>query len=211
MKKKKAAASKKGATLSRRRRRRPRNFLSDSGGILPGHFDGLSELSGKAKRAIRGVGRPNSIQDEAGAIRQLEALGKIQATKSECASLLSISEPTLYAFMKRVPAAEEAYERGRALGRLSLRWLQFRHAEKSPGMAQFLGGQILGQKDTRHTNHAGTVEHQHSYMTELLDQIDEKMRKAEEAQVAALLRAPTLESTKLRDGGQLDRNRLESP
>ena len=116
MKKKKTVASKKEATSPGSSRRKPRNFLSDSGGILPGDVDELRALSGKSKRVIRGVGRPHSIQDEPAAMRHLESLGKIQATKSECASFLRVSEPTLNAFLKRVPAAEEAYERGKALG-----------------------------------------------------------------------------------------------
>src|SRR5208337_3813320 len=54
---------------------------------------------------------------------------------------------TFEQFLREHTKARKAWERGRALERISLRRLQFLQAQTSPAMAIWLGKQYLGQTD----------------------------------------------------------------
>ena len=73
----------------------------------------------------------------------VEKLAKIQCTQDEISSFLGISVRTL----QRDEKFNELFNKGRENGKMSLRRIQWRHAEKSTSMAIFLGKQYLGQKD----------------------------------------------------------------
>lgn len=73
----------------------------------------------------------------------VEKLANIQCTQEEIASFLGISSRTLL----RDEKFKELFNRGRENGKMSLRRIQWKHAEKSASMAIFLGKQYLGQKD----------------------------------------------------------------
>ncbi|MEI6439053.1 MAG: hypothetical protein WCO83_02500 [Alphaproteobacteria bacterium] len=77
----------------------------------------------------------------------LRGAGQIMATTKDCAALLSVSEPTFFKFLADNPEAREAFEQGKGHGRIGLRRTQFRLAEKSAAMAQWLGKQYLDQRD----------------------------------------------------------------
>ena len=73
----------------------------------------------------------------------VEKLANIQCTQDEIASFLSISTRTL----QRDEQFMELFNRGRENGKMSLRRIQWKHAEKSVPMAIWLGKQYLGQRD----------------------------------------------------------------
>ena len=85
------------------------------------------------------AGRPKIEIDYA----TVEKLANIQCTQEEFASFLGISSRTLL----RDEQFKELFARGRVNGKMSLRRIQWKHAEKSVPMAIWLGKQYLGQKD----------------------------------------------------------------
>ena len=80
-------------------------------------------------------------------IEQIRALGRIQATVQETASVLRCAERTLQHFFTANPDAKDAFEAGKFEGCASLRRKQFAMAETNATMAIWLGKQYLGQKD----------------------------------------------------------------
>lgn len=85
------------------------------------------------------AGRPKKEID----YETVEKLANIQCTQEEIASFLGISTRTL----QRDEQFMELFNRGRENGKMSLRRIQWKHAEKSATMAIWLGKQYLGQKD----------------------------------------------------------------
>lgn len=73
----------------------------------------------------------------------VEKLANIQCTQEEIASFLGISSRTLL----RDEKFRELFNKGRESGKMSLRRIQWKHAEKSATMAIWLGKQYLGQRD----------------------------------------------------------------
>lgn len=87
----------------------------------------------------RKVGRPKFQID----YETVEKLAHIQCTKTEIANFLGCSVDTL----DRDNNFAEHYKKGLDGGKMSLRRMQFKLAEKNSAMAIFLGKQYLGQKD----------------------------------------------------------------
>ena len=85
------------------------------------------------------AGRPKKEID----YTTVEKLANIQCTQDEIASFLGISTRTL----QRDDQFMELFNRGRENGKMSLRRIQWKHAEKSVPMAIWLGKQYLGQRD----------------------------------------------------------------
>ena len=85
------------------------------------------------------AGRPKKEID----YTTVEKLANIQCTQDEIASFLGISTRTL----QRDEQFMELFNRGRENGKMSLRRMQWKHAEKSVPMAIWLGKQYLGQRD----------------------------------------------------------------
>lgn len=85
------------------------------------------------------AGRPKIEIDYA----TVEKLANIQCTQDEIASFIGVSTRTL----QRDEQFMELFNRGRENGKMSLRRIQWKHAEKSATMAIWLGKQYLGQKD----------------------------------------------------------------
>ena len=73
----------------------------------------------------------------------VEKLANIQCTQEEIASFLGISSRTLL----RDEKFKELFAKGRENGKMSLRRIQWKHAEKNTTMAIWLGKQYLGQTD----------------------------------------------------------------
>lgn len=73
----------------------------------------------------------------------VEKLANIQCTQDEIATFLGVSVRTL----QRDEEFCRLYKKGQDNGRMSLRRIQFKLAEKNTSMAIFLGKQYLGQKD----------------------------------------------------------------
>ena len=85
------------------------------------------------------VGRPKFKIDYE-AVRKLAA---IMCTQEEIASFLGCSVDTL----QRDETFCGLYKEGRETGKMSLRRMQFKHAEKNPQMAMFLGKVYLKQRE----------------------------------------------------------------
>lgn len=91
------------------------------------------------------MGRPKADIDQS----QFEKLCGLQCTKEEICAWFGITDKTLDAFCERTYSLHfsEVFKEKRGLGKISLRRMQWRLAEKNATMAIFLGKQYLGQKD----------------------------------------------------------------
>lgn len=105
------------------------------------------------------AGRPKKEIDY-GAV---EKLANIQCTQEEIASFLGVSSRTL----QRDEKFMELFNEGREKGKMSLRRIQWKHAEKSASMAIFLGKQYLGQRDNIEVNNSNEL----TKLDELLKEI----------------------------------------
>lgn len=93
----------------------------------------------------RKTGRPKKEINK----EQFEKICALQATEQEICSFFNVTDKTLTSWCKRTygQSFSEVYAIKRNMGKLSLRRMQFKLAEKSPAMAIFLGKNMLGQKD----------------------------------------------------------------
>ena len=117
----------------------------------------------------------------------LGGLGAIMATWKECAAVLQISEATLMRIFHRWPEVKNAYDMGKAGGRVGLRRSQFKLADRNATMAIFLGMNYLEQKDMRNVQHGGEVKHSHEHTVigMMLKEIDEEARSAPSLELSA--------------------------
>ena len=79
----------------------------------------------------------------------VEKLAGIQCTQQEIASFLGCSVDTL----QRDETFCGLYKKGQENGKMSLRRIQYKLAEKNPTMAIWLGKQYLGQRDNIEVEH----------------------------------------------------------
>ena len=79
----------------------------------------------------------------------VEKLANIQCTQEEIASFLGVSVRTL----QRDEEFCRIYKKGQDNGKMSLRRIQYKLAEKNTAMAIFLGKQYLGQRDNIEVEH----------------------------------------------------------
>lgn len=85
------------------------------------------------------VGRPAKVID----MELVKSLAGIMCTQQEIASVLGVDMSTL----TRNPNFAQAFENGKEKGKMSLRRIQWKHAQTSASMAIWLGKQYLGQRD----------------------------------------------------------------
>lgn len=111
------------------------------------------------------AGRPKKVID----YQTVEKLASIQCTQEEIANFLDLSVRTL----QRDEEFCRLYKKGQDNGKMSLRRIQFKHAEKSPSMAIFLGKQYLGQKDIVETDNTKEI----TKVEELLSKIEKEANK----------------------------------
>lgn len=99
--------------------------------------------------------KPKEISKET-----FEKLCNIQCTESEICSVLQICEDTLNSWCKRTYdlTFSDAYKKYSENGKMSLRRMQFKLAQKYPAMAIFLGKQYLGQRDVVEQNDNAKIE-----------------------------------------------------
>lgn len=98
----------------------------------------------------------------------VEKLANIQCTQEEIASFLELSVRTL----QRDEEFCRIYKKGQDNGKMSLRRMQFKLADKNPTMAIWLGKQYLKQKDNIEVESTQLVKVQ-----ELLNKIEEEASK----------------------------------
>lgn len=91
------------------------------------------------------MARPRKVIDQ----KQFENLCGLQCTKQEICSWFETTDKTLESWCKRTYDAgfSETFAQKRGTGKISLRRMQWRLAEKNAAMAIFLGKQFLGQSD----------------------------------------------------------------
>lgn len=98
----------------------------------------------------------------------VEKLASIQCTQEEIANFLGLSVRTL----QRDEEFGHIYKRAQDNGRMSLRRIQFKLAEKNTSMAIFLGKQYLGQRDVIETDN----KHEIAKVEELLSKIEKEAK-----------------------------------
>lgn len=111
------------------------------------------------------AGRPKKEID----YDMVEKLANIQCTQEEIASFLEISVRTL----QRDEEFCRIYKKGQENGKMSLRRMQYKLAEKNTSMAIFLGKQYLGQRD----NVEVKTPEELNKVTELLNKLEEEANK----------------------------------
>lgn len=91
-------------------------------------------------------GRPKKEID----IKMFETMCAIQCTKDEMCDVFDMDEKTLTRWCKDTYGIgfSDIYKKKSATGRMSLRRMQFKLAERNPAMAIWLGKQYLNQKDS---------------------------------------------------------------
>jgi len=94
---------------------------------------------------VKNVGRPKKEFNK----ELFEDLCQIQCTKDEISSVFRCSDSTISRWCQREYGEnfEDLYKKASAGGKISLRRIQFRLAEKNTGMAIWLGKQYLAQSD----------------------------------------------------------------
>ena len=89
-------------------------------------------------------GRPR-VEIDLGLVERSAHIG---CTNDEIVALLGIGRSTFYDRLKDDPALQEVIDRGREIGKATLRRMQWAGAESgNPTMLIWLGKQMLGQKD----------------------------------------------------------------
>jgi uncharacterized protein YjhX (UPF0386 family) len=89
--------------------------------------------------------------------KDIEKVARLQCTPREAAAFLGIRLHQFKSLLAKDEGVQRAWERGQMMGRVSLRRKQFRLAGSNASMAQFLGKQILGQRDIVTQEHTGDV------------------------------------------------------
>lgn len=91
------------------------------------------------------MGRPMKVIKE----EEFEKLCTLQCTKEEICSFFDVTDKTLNSWCKRTYGAtfSVVFDQKRGKGKIALRRMQLRLAEKSAAMAIFLGKNWLGQSD----------------------------------------------------------------
>lgn len=81
--------------------------------------------------------------------KEFESLCSLQCTLSEIAGFFKCSEDTIerWCIREMKMSFADAFKMYSVSGKMSLRRIQFKLAEKNAGMAIFLGKQYLGQSD----------------------------------------------------------------
>lgn len=87
--------------------------------------------------------------------KDIEKMARLQCTMREAAAFLGIRVHQFKSLLARDEKARDAWERGLMMGRISLRRKQMRLAGGNASMAQFLGKNILGQRDVLTNEHTG--------------------------------------------------------
>ena len=111
------------------------------------------------------AGRPKKEID----YEAVEKLASIQCTQEEIANFLNLSVRTL----QRDEEFCRLYKKGQDNGKMSLRRIQFKLAEKNTSMAIFLGKQYLGQKDVIETDNTKEI----AKVEELLSKIENEAKQ----------------------------------
>ncbi len=89
--------------------------------------------------------------------KDIEKVARLQCTPREAAAFLGIRLHQFKSLLAKDEGVQRAWERGQMMGKISLRRKQFRLAGSNASMAQFLGKQMLNQRDIVTQEHTGEV------------------------------------------------------
>lgn len=105
---------------------------------------------------------------------EFEKLCALQCTQQEICDFLEVDHKTLTRWCKRTYRKEysQVYAEKKSGGKISLRRMQFRLAEKSAAMAIFLGKNILGQSDYPDNSDDETAKRANEQVQSLADLIN---------------------------------------
>jgi hypothetical protein len=96
------------------------------------------------------AGRPfgsTKLKDDDATLETITALAKMQCILDEAAAALNVCPRTFDNYLRYKKKAREAWNNGRAEGKVELRRMQWESAEHSVVMQIWLGKQYLGQRD----------------------------------------------------------------
>jgi hypothetical protein len=99
---------------------------------------------------IKKQGRPRGstkLKPTDEVLKHIKSLARLQCTQPEAASFMEVSLATFERLLRDHEKAREAWNSGREYGKVSLRRMQWKAAERSTAMLIFLGKQYLGQTD----------------------------------------------------------------
>lgn len=102
------------------------------------------------------MGRPRKAISQ----RQFEELCFIQCTEEEVMAVLGVTDKPLNRWCRETygQTFSEVFREKRKYGKMSLRRMQWKLAEKNAAMAIFLGKNYLGQRDERAVDLSGKVD-----------------------------------------------------
>ena len=105
---------------------------------------------------------------------EFEKLCALQCTQQEICDFLEVDHKPLTRWCKRTYGKEysQVYAEKKSGGKISLRRMQFRLAEKSAAMAIFLGKNILGQSDYPDNSDDETAKRANEQVQSLADLIN---------------------------------------
>lgn len=118
---------------------------------------------------------------------EFEKLCALQCTQQEICDFLEVDHKTLTRWCKRTYKKEysQVYAEKKSGGKISLRRMQFRLAEKSAAMAIFLGKNILGQSDYPDNSDDETAKRANEQVQSLADLINNPVPNLEIEDVLA--------------------------
>lgn len=118
----------------------------------------------RATALVRYKPGPEAIleRDFEGTLEQIRLLGSCWLTRAQMAAKLRVGRTTLWAFFRKYPEAEEAYQAGLAEGDADLAMAQKQSAcgRLDASMLKWLGMHRLGQKDKTEREVNVTVRHE---------------------------------------------------
>jgi hypothetical protein len=122
----------------------------------------------------RGGPKPTPID-----LGQMRGLARIQCTLDEIAAVFDLTPRAVQLRIAADPALKAAYEQGKATGRVSLRRLQWRHAEGTgPAAVQMtihLSKHILGETDRAALEVSARIEGEIEVRSNARERIDRKL------------------------------------
>lgn len=114
---------------------------------------------------------------------QFEKLCSLQCTLDEIAGWFGCSQDTIERWCKREldGSFADTYKKYSVQGKISLRRIQFKQAEKSTAMAIWLGKQWLGQKDQIVTTSEDTIKTAEEILVRIRDVSEAEARDGNSA------------------------------
>jgi hypothetical protein len=102
-------------------------------------------------------GRPKKLKLDEPTRKDIVKLAGLGCSQREYAAWFEVTPPTWYRFREENPEVDELIEIGNGRGKIRLRDIQLKLAQKSATMAIHLGGELLEQRTRVNVEHSGGV------------------------------------------------------